>query len=57
MFAAEIVAVLLSLIAAIAASAVALVVVSRPRMGVKRALFGSVLMGGGIAPMHWEPGL
>src|SRR5882762_4269602 len=32
--------VLLSLMAAIAASAVALVVVSRPRMGVKRALFG-----------------
>ncbi len=45
--------VLLSLIAAIAASAVALVVVSRPRMGVKRALFGSVLMGGGIATMHY----
>src|ERR1043165_4732725 len=39
--------VLLSLVAAIAASAVALVVVSRPRMGVKQALLGSVLMGGG----------
>jgi two-component system sensor histidine kinase/response regulator len=45
--------VVLSLIAAIAASAVALVVVSRPKMGVKRALLGSVLMGGGIATMHY----
>src|SRR6266576_6558005 len=34
--------VMLSLIAAIVASAVALVVVSRPRMSMKRALFGSV---------------
>jgi NO-binding membrane sensor protein with MHYT domain/nitrogen-specific signal transduction histidine kinase len=45
--------VVLSLIAAIVASAVALVVVSRPKMGLKRALLGSVLMGGGIATMHY----
>lgn len=45
--------VMLSLIAAIVASAVALVVVSRPKMGLQRALLGSVLMGGGIAAMHY----
>src|SRR6266404_511599 len=45
--------VVLSLIAAIVASAVALVVVSRPKMDLKRALLGSVLMGGGIATMHY----
>src|SRR5882724_2328679 len=45
--------VVLSLVAAIAASAIALVVVSRPRMGVRQALLGSVLMGGGIATMHY----
>jgi NO-binding membrane sensor protein with MHYT domain/nitrogen-specific signal transduction histidine kinase len=45
--------VVLSLIAAIVASAIALVVVSRPKMDLKRALLGSVLMGGGIATMHY----
>jgi NO-binding membrane sensor protein with MHYT domain/nitrogen-specific signal transduction histidine kinase len=45
--------VVLSLVAAIAASAIALVVVSRPRMGVRQALLGGVLMGGGIATMHY----
>src|SRR4051794_35470370 len=40
-----------SLIAAIAASAVALIVVSRPKMGIAKALLGSALMGGGIAAM------
>jgi len=42
-----------SLVAAIAASAVALIVVSRPRMGIAQALLGSALMGGGIAAMHY----
>src|SRR6266700_3370780 len=41
--------VLLSLMAAILASAVALFLVSRPKMGVIRASLGSILMGGGIA--------
>jgi len=45
--------VLLSLLAAIFASAVALFVVSRRQMGVLRASLGSVLMGGGIAAMHY----
>ena len=45
--------VLLSLIAAILASAVALEVVSRQKMGLFRALAGSVLMGAGIAGMHY----
>jgi NO-binding membrane sensor protein with MHYT domain/nitrogen-specific signal transduction histidine kinase len=45
--------VVLSLIAAIVASTIALVVVSRPKMDLKRALLGSVLMGGGIAAMHY----
>src|SRR6202795_3097010 len=45
--------VLLSLLAAILASAVALGVVSRQKMGWFRALAGSVLMGAGIASMHY----
>jgi PAS domain S-box-containing protein len=45
--------VLLSLLAAILASAVALGVVSRPKMGAFRALAGSVLMGAGISSMHY----
>src|SRR5438309_5672518 len=45
--------VLLSLFAAMLASAVALGVVSRPKMGVSRAVAGSVLMGAGIASMHY----
>ncbi len=45
--------VLLSLFAAILASVVALGVVSRPKMDWFRALAGSVLMGAGIASMHY----
>jgi NO-binding membrane sensor protein with MHYT domain len=45
--------VLLSLVAAIFASAVALFVVSRQKMDWPRALAGSVFMGGGIATMHY----
>jgi PAS domain S-box-containing protein len=45
--------VLLSLFAAILASVVGLGVVSRQKMGWFRALAGSVLMGGGIASMHY----
>jgi PAS domain S-box-containing protein len=45
--------VLLSLFAAILASVVALGVVSRQKMGWFRALTGSVLMGAGIASMHY----
>jgi PAS domain S-box-containing protein len=45
--------VLLSLFAAILASVIALYVVSRPKMGASRALAGSVLMGAGIASMHY----
>src|SRR2546427_332056 len=45
--------VLLSLFAAILASVVALGVVSRQKMGSLRALAGSVLMGAGIASMHY----
>jgi PAS domain S-box-containing protein len=45
--------VLLSLFAAILASVVALGVVSRQKMGWLRALAGSVLMGAGIAGMHY----
>src|SRR5438105_5431697 len=45
--------VLLSLFAAILASLVALGVVSRQKMGWSRALTGSVLMGAGIASMHY----
>src|ERR1700688_2518956 len=45
--------VLLSLFAAILASIVALGVVSRQKMSWSRALAGSVLMGAGIAGMHY----
>ncbi len=45
--------VVLSLLAAILASAIALYVVSRQQMGAVRALAGSVLMGAGIASMHY----
>src|SRR5207237_4460357 len=45
--------VLLSLLAAILASAVALFVVSRREMGIGRAVLGSLFMGGGIAAMHY----
>lgn len=45
--------VLLSLLAAILASAIALYVVSRHKMGAFRAFVGSVLMGAGIAGMHY----
>src|SRR5438270_1431335 len=45
--------VLLSLFAAILASVIALDVVSRPKMGASRAVAGSVLMGSGIASMHY----
>jgi two-component system, sensor histidine kinase and response regulator len=45
--------VLLSLVAAVFASSVALFVVSRSRMGLFRAFLGSVFMGGGIAAMHY----
>src|SRR5882762_5561671 len=45
--------VLLSLFAAILASVVALYVVSRQKMDASRAVAGSVLMGAGIASMHY----
>src|SRR6267378_588521 len=45
--------VLLSLLAAILASLVALGVVSRQKMGASRAVAGSVLMGASIASMHY----
>src|SRR6202049_4061940 len=45
--------VLLSLFAAILASVIALYVGSRQKMGAFSALAGSVLMGGGIAGMHY----
>ena len=45
--------VLLSLFAAILASVIALYVVSRQKMGAFRAVAGSVLMGAGIASMHY----
>jgi two-component system, sensor histidine kinase and response regulator len=45
--------VLLSLLAAVFASAVALFVVSRRKMGLFRAAVGSIFMGGGIAAMHY----
>jgi len=50
--------VLLSLLAAILASVIALYVVSRKKMGASRAVAGSALMGAGIASMHyiaWPP--
>ncbi|MFT4114518.1 response regulator [Silvibacterium sp.] len=45
--------VLLSILAAVAASAVALFVVSRRRMTLLSATVGSLFMGGGIASMHY----
>jgi len=45
--------VLLSLFAAILASVIALHVVSRQKMSVRRAVAGSALMGAGIASMHY----
>jgi PAS domain S-box-containing protein len=45
--------VVLSLLAAILASAVGLGVASRQKMGALRALAGSVLMGAGISSMHY----
>ena len=45
--------VLLSLFAAVLASVIALYVVSRRKMGASRAVAGSVLMGAGIASMHY----
>ncbi|HLJ14755.1 MAG TPA: MHYT domain-containing protein [Bryobacteraceae bacterium] len=45
--------VLLSLLAAILTSAIALFVVSRKRMGLLAAVSGSVIMGIGIATMHY----
>ena len=45
--------VLLSMVAAVSASAVALFVVSRKTMGMRSAILGSLLMGGGIAAMHY----
>ncbi len=45
--------VLLSLLVAISASAFALYVVSRHELGMVRALAGSVIMGSGIAAMHY----
>lgn len=45
--------VLLSLLAAIFASAISLFVVSRQRMGLAAALVGSGVMGAGIATMHY----
>ncbi len=44
---------LLSLLAAVCASAEALLVVSLPKMGFFRAAVGSIIMGGGIATMHY----
>ncbi len=45
--------VLLSLFAAVLASVIALYVVSRQKMSASRAVAGSVLMGAGIASMHY----
>jgi PAS domain S-box-containing protein len=45
--------VLISLMAAIFASGIALFVVSRSKMGMFRAFVGSLFMGGGIAAMHY----
>lgn len=45
--------VILSLLAAIAASAVALFVVSRPKISVWQEIGGSIVMGIGIAAMHY----
>jgi diguanylate cyclase (GGDEF)-like protein/PAS domain S-box-containing protein len=43
----------LSLLAAVAASTVALSTVSRERMGAAQEISGSIIMGGGIATMHY----
>jgi two-component system, sensor histidine kinase and response regulator len=45
--------VLLSMVAAVAASVVALFVVSRKTMSIPSAITGSIAMGGGIAAMHY----
>jgi NO-binding membrane sensor protein with MHYT domain len=45
--------VLESLVAAILASAVTLYVVSRQRMSLSQAIVGSIVMGSGIAAMHY----
>ena len=45
--------VLASLVAAVAASAVALLVVSQKKMGLVSAVAGSVIMGAGIGAMHY----
>ncbi len=45
--------VLTSLLVSVAASGVALFIVSRSTMGLARTLSGSVIMGGGIAGMHY----
>ena len=45
--------VLLSLVAAVVASGIALFVVSRHKMGAIRAVLGSIFMGSGIATMHY----
>jgi two-component system, sensor histidine kinase and response regulator len=45
--------VLLSMVAAVLASAVALLVVTQARLTMSAAMVGSVLMGGGIAAMHY----
>src|SRR6185436_3099663 len=45
--------VVLSLLAAVAASAVALFVVSRNRLTVASVVTGSIVMGSGIATMHY----
>ena len=45
--------VLLSMVAAVSASAVALFVVSRKTMGMTAAILGSLVMGSGIAAMHY----
>ncbi len=45
--------VILSLLTAIGASAVALYVVSQPKMSVGQGIAGSIVMGGGIAAMHY----
>ena len=42
-----------SLLAAVLASAVALFVVSRPQVGAREIVLGGVLMGAGIASMHY----
>jgi PAS domain S-box-containing protein len=45
--------VLVSLIAAILASGLALQIISRPKMTAAHLVFGSLMMGGGIAGMHY----